>query len=415
MNYELGNALLTFINMLCQMAPYLLLGFMMAGVLHVFVPANFFERHLAKENFKSVLLAALIGVPLPLCSCGVIPTAISLRKDGASRGATVSFMISTPQIGVDSIIATYSMMGLPFAIVRPLAALLTSIAGGAVTTWFSKDEIVVRQNCSCETKENTRNRFVMFLKYSFIDLVQNIGKWLVIGLMIGTLITILVPDSFFTDLNLPSIVTMLIVLLIAIPMYVCSTGSIPIAAALMLKGLSPGAALVLLIAGPGVSVASLLVVGKSLGKKQLLFYLGSIILGSMICGLFVDNFLPREWFAITSLCETSGHCASHAGVSASWFEIVSGIFLVLLLINAFMLKFFKKEETVNENQVVYRIDGMSCNHCKNSVEKAIKALDNVEDVEVVLGKKEAIVTGKPNDEIVKKTVEELGFEFKGRK
>ena len=415
MNYELGNALLTFINMLCQMAPYLLLGFMMAGVLHVFVPANFFERHLAKENFKSVLLAALIGVPLPLCSCGVIPTAISLRKDGASRGATVSFMISTPQIGVDSIIATYSMMGLPFAIVRPLAALLTSIAGGAVTTWFSKDEIVVRQNCSCETKENTRNRFVMFLKYSFIDLVQNIGKWLVIGLMIGTLITILVPDSFFTDLNLPSIVTMLIVLLIAIPMYVCSTGSIPIAAALMLKGLSPGAALVLLIAGPGVSVASLLVVGKSLGKKQLLFYLGSIILGSMICGLFVDNFLPREWFTITSLCETSGHCASHAGVSASWFEIVSGIFLVLLLINAFMLKFFKKEETVNENQVVYRIDGMSCNHCKNSVEKAIKALDNVEDVEVILGKKEAVVTGKPNDEIVKKTVEELGFEFKGRK
>lgn len=407
--------MLTFINMLCQMAPYLLLGFMMAGVLHVFVPANFFERHLAKENFKSVLLAALIGVPLPLCSCGVIPTAISLRKDGASRGATVSFMISTPQIGVDSIIATYSMMGLPFAIVRPIAALLTSIAGGAVTTWFSKDEIVVRQNCSCETKEDTRNRFIKFLKYSFIDLVQNIGKWLVIGLMIGTLITLLLPDSFFTDLNLPSFVTMLIVLLIAIPMYVCSTGSIPIAAALMLKGLSPGAALVLLIAGPGVSVASLLVVGKSLGKKQLLFYLGSIIIGSIICGLFVDNFLPREWFTITSLCESSGHCASHGGVSASWFEIVSGIFLVLLLINAFMLKFFKKEETVNENQVVYRIDGMSCNHCKNSVEKAIKALDNVEDVEVILGKKEAVVTGNPNDEIVKKTVEELGFEFKGRK
>ena len=174
-------------------------------------------------------------------------------------------------------------------------------------------------------------------------------------------------------------------------------------------------ALVLLIAGPGVSVASLLVVGKSLGKKQLLFYLGSIIFGSMICGLFVDYFLPREWFTITSLCDSSGHCASHAGISASWFEIVTGIILVLLLINAFMLKFFKKEETVNENQVVYRIDGMSCNHCKNSVEKAIKALDNVDDVEVILGKKAAVVTGNPSDEIVKKTVEELGFEFKGRK
>ncbi|MBR5602790.1 MAG: cation transporter [Bacteroidales bacterium] len=183
----------------------------------------------------------------------------------------------------------------------------------------------------------------------------------------------------------------------------------------MLKGLSPGAALVLLIAGPGVSIASLLVVGKSLGRKQLLFYLGSIILGSIISGLFVDYFLPREWFTITSLCESAEHCSSHAGLSASWFEITSGIVLVLLLINAFMLKLFKKEENIKENQVVYRIDGMSCNHCKNSVEKALRALDNVEDVEVVLGKKEAVVTGTPDDEIVKKTVEELGFEYIGRR
>ena len=154
--------MITFINMLSQMAPYLLLGFLMAGVLHVFVPKNFFERYLSKENFKSVLLAGLIGVPLPLCSCGVIPTAISLRKDGASRGATVAFMISTPQIGVDSIIATYSMMGLPFAIVRPLVALLTSIAGGSVTTLFSKDEIIVRQNTSCELRPNGKSRILEF-------------------------------------------------------------------------------------------------------------------------------------------------------------------------------------------------------------------------------------------------------------
>lgn len=424
------NSLLTFINMLCQMAPYLLLGFLMAGLLHVFVPTNFFERHLAKENFKSVLLAGLIGIPLPLCSCGVIPTAISLRKDGASRGATVAFMISTPQIGVDSIIATYSMMGLPFAIVRPLVALLTSIAGGAVTTLFSKDEIIVRQNTSCELRPNGKSRILEFLRYGFIDLVQNIGKWLVIGLVIGTLITILIPDTFFTDLNLPSIVTMLIVLVIAVPMYVCSTGSIPIAAALIMKGLSPGAALVLLIAGPGVSLASLLVVGKSLGKKQLLFYLGSIILGSMIGGLFVDYCLPREWFAITSLCEVGDHCAIEgSALTASWFEIISGIILVLLLINAFMLKFkiFGKETTpivsdvtslsseMTSNQVVYFIEGMACNHCKNSVEKAIGGLENVERVEVVLGRNEAIVMGNPSDEVVKKTVEDLGFVFKGRK
>ena len=209
---------------------------------------------------------------------------------------------------------------------------------------------------------------------------------------------------------------MLIVLAVAVPMYVCSTGSIPIAAALIMKGLSPGAALVLLIAGPGVSVASLLVVGKSLGRKQLLFYLGSIILGSIIGGLFVDYFLPREWFTITSLCEAGGHCAiDGSALTSSWFEIITGIILVLLLINAFMLKFFKKDNTVVEGQVIYRIDGMSCNHCKNSVEKAIRALDNVEDVEVNLGKKEAVVTGRPDDNIVRQTVEELGFEFKGRK
>ena len=416
------NYLLTFINMLCQMAPYLLLGFLMAGVLHVFVPANFFERHLAKENFKSVLLAGLIGIPLPLCSCGVIPTAISLRKDGASRGATVAFMISTPQIGVDSIVATYSMMGLPFAIVRPLVALLTSIAGGAVTTWFSKDEIVVRQNC--ELQSQNKNKFVEFLRYSLVDLVQNIGKWLVIGLIIGTLITVLIPDSFFANLNLPSIVTMLIVLAIAVPMYVCSTGSIPIAAALIMKGLSPGAALVLLIAGPGVSIASLLVVGKSLGRKQLLFYLGSIVFGSIIGGLFVDYFLPREWFTITSLCESGSHCAMEgSALTASWFEMISGIILVLLLINAFMFKFklFGRDvapvtspDVTATNQVVYIIEGMSCNHCKASVEKAIRGLENVENVEIDLGKKEAVVTGMPSDEIVKKTVEDLGFVFKGR-
>jgi copper chaperone CopZ len=219
---------------------------------------------------------------------------------------------------------------------------------------------------------------------------------------------------------------MLIVLAIAVPMYVCSTGSIPIAAALIMKGLSPGAALVLLIAGPGVSVASLLVVGKSLGKKQLLFYLGSIIFGSIIGGLFVDYFLPREWFTITSLCESGNHCAMEgSALTASWFEIVSGIILVLLLINAFMLKFnlFRKDATPvaseidsvsSSNQVVYKIEGMSCNHCKASVEKAIRGLENVENVEVVLGKQEAVVTGTPSDEVVKKTVEDLGFVFKGR-
>ena len=181
----------------------------------------------------------------------------------------------------------------------------------------------------------------------------------------------------------------------------------------------------LLIAGPGVSIASLLVVGKSLGRKQLLFYLGSIVFGSIIGGLFIDYFLPREWFSITSLCESGGHCAMEgSALTASWFEIVSGIILVLLLINAFMFKFklfgrdvtpLTSQDVTAVNQVVYIIEGMSCNHCKASVEKAIRGLENVENVEIDLGKKEAIVTGSPSDEVVKKAVEDLGFVFRGKK
>lgn len=401
-----------FINMLCRMAPYLLLGFLIAGILHEFVPSGFFSKHLSKENFKSVLFATLLGIPLPLCSCGVIPTAISLRKDGASRGATVAFMVATPQTGIDSIIATYSMMGLPFAIVRPVIALVTALVGGMVTTWFSKDEVIIQRTISCISKEKFGRKIIDLLKYSFVELIQNIGKWLFIGLIVGALITVLVPDSFFTSLHLSSIVTMLLILLIAIPMYTCSMGSIPIAAALILKGLSPGTALVLLVAGPAANIASMLVVERVLGKKQLLFYLGSIIVGSILGGLFID-FLPRKWF-MNPIMQNMPNGA-HGINEASWFEIISGIILMILLIIYIIMKLFKKKAVNDENHVIYVIGGMTCNHCKNSVEKTIKALKNVENVVVNLDTKEAIVTGHPDDKAVTKAVEELGFEFKGRR
>lgn len=409
------QVLWAFINMLCRMAPYLLLGFLVAGILHEFVPASFFNKHLSKENFKSVLWATLLGIPLPLCSCGVIPTAISLRKDGASRGATVAFMVATPQTGIDSIIATYSMMGLPFAIVRPVIALVTALAGGMVTSWVSKDEVIVRRMPTCVVKKKFGRRIIDLLKYSFIELIQNIGKWLFIGLVVGALITVLIPDSFFTELRLPDIVTMLIVLLIAIPMYTCSMGSIPIAAALILKGLSPGTALVLLVAGPAANVASMLIVGKVFGKKQLLFYLGSIIVGSILGGLFID-LLPIEWFRNPIMQNMNMDNLAHGTTGISWFEIISGIIIMILLIYVYIImKLFKKKTVSDESHIVYVIGGMTCNHCKNSVQKAIKDLKNVEEVVVDLDTKEAVVTGHPDDKAVKKAVEELGFEFKGKR
>ncbi|MBQ9435053.1 MAG: permease [Bacteroidales bacterium] len=408
----MSSILFSFFSMLCEMAPYLMIGFLIAGILHVFVPQGVFEKYLGQENFKSVLWATLLGIPLPLCSCGVIPTAVSLRRDGASRGATVAFMIATPQTGVDSIIATYSMLGLPFAILRPVVALITGLAGGCVTAQFSKDEIVVHNNTSKHVEKRSFGQKIKdLLYYSFIEMFQNIGKWLIIGLALGALITVFVPDNFFASLNLPPIVMMMLVLVIAIPMYVCTMGSIPIAAALILKGLTPGTALVFLVAGPAASIANILIIGKTLGRKNLICYMASIIIGALAGGIVVDYLLPASWFMPAFIDHACCHTTQWPSVSQM---IFCGIF-VLLLANAFILKYKKNKTTMNKDQIIYQIGGMSCNHCKMSVEKAISQLDGVTKVEVDLGHNLAIVTGTPDDEAVKKAVEEIGFEYNGKK
>ena len=248
------------INMLAEMAPYLLLGFLVAGVLYAFVPGEFYRKHLSRPGAWAVIKAALIGVPLPLCSCGVLPTAVSLRRNGASRGASTSFLIATPQTGIDSIAATYSLLGPAFAIIRPVAALVTAFIGGM---------LVNREDTSCDVTADKEvdtidapasdsfiGKIRDALRYGFVEMVQNIGKWLIIGLVIAATITVFVPDGFFTFFADYPLLSMIAVVIVAVPMYVCSTGSIPIALSLMLKGLSPGAAFVLLMAGPAANYNS---------------------------------------------------------------------------------------------------------------------------------------------------------------
>ena len=244
-----------FVSMLNGMSPYLLLGFFIAGLLHAFVPSSIYSRYLAGTGLRSVATAAAFGIPLPLCSCGVLPTAVALRRSGASRAASTAFLIATPQTGVDSIAATYSMMGLPFAILRPVAALVTSLIGGlAVGHWERKGALGdVHEEANYEFSELPKglwNKTVETFKYGFFDMMQSIGRWLLIGLVVATLITVLLPDDFFSTYARWPLLNMFIIVLVAVPMYVCATGSIPIAAALMLKGMSPGCALVLLMAGP---------------------------------------------------------------------------------------------------------------------------------------------------------------------
>lgn len=404
------------IDLINKMSPYLLLGFLLAGIMHAFVPSRLYRRYLGGSSFRSVVNAALLGIPLPLCSCGVIPTAMSLRREGASKGAAVSFLIATPQTGVDSIFATYSLMGLPFALLRPLAALVTALFGGELVNLFDKkDEALCADEQSVTPKAQTFvEKMVEALRYAFVDMMQDIGRWLVVGLVIAGLITVFVPESFFALFADNSLLSMLIVLLFAMPMYLCATGSIPIAVALMMKGLSPGTALVLLMAGPAVNAASMMVAGKVLGRRTLLLYLASIIGGAMAFGLGVDYLLPREWF-------TSSIDALHTGAmhGQGWFNVVCSVVLAVLLVNALVRRFRGSEKECEcetgcceVSERVYYIDGLRCNHCRANAEKAIASLEGVESAEVDLPTGRAVVRGTVSVEQVRTAVEALGFKLR---
>ena len=328
------------LSLINEMSPYLLLGFFFAGVMHAFIPGMVYNRYLGGKGFKSVFYGALFGIPLPLCSCGVLPTAMSLRKQGASKGATASFLISTPETGVDSIIATYSVLGLPFAVIRPVAAFCNAIMGGWLINKFGdKDEVVPvdasAKTCCCHHKQEETHhdgflgKMREALRFGFVEMIEDIGKWLVIGLVIAGLITVFVPDEFFALFRGNTQLSMLLVLCIAIPMYICATGSIPIAVALMMKGLTPGAALVLLMAGPACNMASILVINKTLGRKSLVLYLVSIISMAILWGHVVDYLLPAEWF---QMALSVGRCCIEE--STSWLNWSSTIVLGLLLLNA---------------------------------------------------------------------------------
>ena len=409
-----------------EMSPYLLLGFFVAGLLHVFVPGSLYSRYLSGANLRSVLLAALFGIPLPLCSCGVIPTAMSLRKEGASKGATTSFLIATPQTGVDSIFATYSILGLPFAILRPIAALVTSVFGGVLVNAADKDREKAPQtgdtDCAdgavCARQEPAYtgffDRMKGALRYGFVDMVQDIGKWLVIGLVVAGLITLFVPDDFFVRFADRPLLAYVVVLLIAIPMYVCATGSIPVAAALMLKGLSPGAALVFLMAGPASNMASILVIRRVMGQRTLWIYLLSLTVGAIVFGLGVDFLLPRELF--TSLLSPTDACCH---MSTPWWQWASTVVMGALLLHALViapLLHRRTPETAEaaaaENGTAPRrfvVEGMTCHHCCTHVEKALQRVPGVTHAEVSLERGEALVEGDATDDALMQAVADIGY------
>lgn len=412
------------IELINEMSPYLLLGFLIAGVMHVFVPNRFYSNYLSGRSFRSVVSAALFGVPLPLCSCGVIPTAMSLRREGAGKGAVVSFLIATPQTGVDSIFATYSLMGLPFALVRPIAAFVTALMGGVFVNAFEKEETfaqsVQQQECHEEKKTTIWQKLVEVLNFGFVEMMEDIGKWLVVGLLIAGLITVFVPNEFFAIFKDNTFMSMLLVLCISIPMYLCATGSIPIAVALMLKGLTPGAALVLLMAGPACNFASILVINKVLGRRTLICYLIAIIVGAVAFGFGIDYLLPREWF--TDNLVGSDACCHE---DTAWYQWLSTGLLALLLLNVVRMKLTGHGHCHHhdhcdccemEHSEVHEfvVKGMNCNHCKANVEKAVGSIPGVMEVKVDLQSGRMTVNGDDVQHAkIREAVESIGFSLEG--
>ena len=402
--------------MTAEMAPYLLLGFFIAGILRVFVPRSLYSQHLAKPGMKSVVKAAALGIPLPLCSCGVIPTAVGLRKEGASHGACTSFLIATPQTGVDSIAATYSLMGLPFAIVRPLAALFTAMFGGWLVSKYAQEDNGARGEEQGARGKSFAGKLKEAFSYAFVEMMEDVGKWLVVGLLIAALITVAVPNDWLAALHDYKLLNMLIVLAIAIPMYVCATGSIPIAVSLMAKGLTPGAGLVLLMAGPAVNTASMLVIGKVFGGRTLKLYLLSIVVGAMLFGLGIDYLLPQEWFAVQSGITASACHEEGIGL----FSYICTALLIVFLLNALLHSHHHHHhhhgEEVEEmsSYIIYNVEGMNCSHCAENVQRAIAAVEGVEQVSVSLHEGTACVVGSPSDPDILLAVESIGFRAERR-
>lgn len=414
--------LVGFVTILGEMSPFLLLGFFFAGLLYAFMPRQKIEKYFSGNSVKSSILASLFGVPLPLCSCGVIPTGTALYKNGASKGGTVSFLISTPQTGVDSILATFSLLGLPFAIIRPLAALVTGITGGIITSKLTPNE---SQSTSFQTEEHVETSFIQKVKsvfrYGFVDFIQDISKWLVIGLVLAAVISSLIPDDFFELLNMPPILQMLMILVVSIPLYICATGTIPLAAILILKGISPGAAFVLLMAGPATNAATITMIGKVLGKKSLLTYLGTIISGALIFGLIIDYVLPTAWFTTIA----SEHLAHVHGAGSSWLQIASGIVLVGLIINGYIQRRLASKRSAHEiNEIkqtnktnsmetqIIKVEGMTCNHCKTNVESNLEKMDFITSAKVNLNDKSVIITGDHVElDQVKAKIDALGYKM----
>jgi uncharacterized membrane protein YraQ (UPF0718 family) len=356
-----------------QMAPWLLFGFLVAGIMSELIPESVMERLAGKPGLGSIIKVSLLGIPLPICSCGIVPVSAALKKRGASQGAVSAFLITTPQTGAESIAVTWSMLGWIFALFRVAAAFFTGIICGIAVEYFApphemkdESELAAKPCChnedcseekepepaaescchstkSCELEETEQsscchskkstvepNSFTKVVAYAFDDLPRDLGNLLLIGLAVAAALDFFLPKDLLEGIG-QTPWALLIMLAAGLPMYVCSTASVPIAATLLMKGVSPGAALVFLVTGPATNAAALTALSKIIGKKALVIYLTTLIILSLIFG-FVLDLIPGVNGAAMKAME-------HAGHGTDWLGIISAVLLYLIIVRIWIKKF----------------------------------------------------------------------------
>jgi hypothetical protein len=351
----IGQILQSSWELFVEAAPYLFFGVLVAGLMYLFLGPETIAKHLHRGRISSVFKAALLGIPLPLCSCGVLPAAASLRKQGANKGATAAFLISTPESGVDSIAITYALLDPLMTLIRPLAAFLTAFAAGIMENLFGWEDRekgllpVVDLGCrvdgccdgqNCPPEEHNKHHTLVQklwkgMSYGFFDLYRELSGWIFAGFLVAGVITLWLPQDLTSRYLGGGFITMLFMLAAGIPTYICATASTPVAAALILKGVSPGAALVFLLAGPATNVASLTILTRVLGRRGVVIYLGSIAIFAVLFGLATD------WlYAVLGISLQTRLATSTTELLPGWLHLGIALFLAILMLSFFVRSSF---------------------------------------------------------------------------
>ena len=383
----------------CELAPWLLMGAVLSGGLHLFLPKSTIQKHL--NGRTGVLRAVLFGIPLPLCSCGVVPAGIGLKKDGASNGAAIGFLIATPQTGVDSIIASAGILGWPFSLFKVVAALITGIFGGYATDRFASSANVPSSNRE-DIPKDAPPRLRDGLEHG-VEIIRSIWIWLVIGILVSVAIDRSMSGVVRDIGEAGIIVSTIVALACSLPLYVCATASLPIAAQLIDNGLPVGSALVFLMAGPATNIATVGAIRSHFGWKPLAIYLGTIILFSMLFAALFDAFFSA------SLPHHIGNHHTHN----VWWHHASAIILVLMISRFAWLDFHRNFFRINAKNDTsgwrISIDGMTCRNCANGLTDSLTAVPGVSAVDVDLAADEALVNGNCTESALRKAVESAGF------